>query len=165
MFKCAETFLYPAQDPPILCNSKHYFAEQPLAITVRGNLASSGHCKALAYPYLTSLGLLVSYTNLASHNAKSSLMLSLLYLSEVRTWNHHSLQHHTEGTVARDNPTSSGYLHATLGPGIIAPTNGWTRIKKCDNDKNMKLEYWSQYWHWFNLKHQNSSSIRSIKDN
>ena len=56
-------------------------------------------------------------------------MLLSLYLSEVQTWNLHSSQPHTEGTAVRDNPASSEYLHAVLGPDIITPTNSYTRIK------------------------------------
>ena len=88
MSKFFETFLYLIQYSPSLCNSEHYFVEQvAMAITTRDSLASFGHCKALAYPCLTSLGLLVSYTNSAiiSHNATSISMLLLLYLSTVQT--------------------------------------------------------------------------------
>ena len=88
MSKFVETFLYPIQYSLSLCNSEHYFAEQNvMAITVKGNQASCDHCKPLAYPYLTSLGLLVSYTNSAttSQNAAYSFMLLPLYLSVVQT--------------------------------------------------------------------------------
>ena len=64
MSKFVETFLCPIQYFLSLCNSEHYFAVQnAMAITAKDNLASCDHCKPLAYPYLTSLDLLVSYTN------------------------------------------------------------------------------------------------------
>ena len=85
MSEFVETFLYPIQYSLFLCNC---FAELDfMATTIRGKLTSSGHCKVLAYPCLTSLGSLVSYTNSAitSHNAASTFMLLSLCLSAVQT--------------------------------------------------------------------------------